>query len=138
MTNKKTLIISVSALFIVVMVLVCYLFIRQRTGQVVQVPTTASPKEVAQTFLSALANGDKNTANAMLQAHILNDPQYRPYWDKVKGLKLISLGEPVVNPRHRGGWFVPYIARLNSGETLKERVSVRNDSPGKQWQVDGF
>ncbi|MCX6345388.1 MAG: hypothetical protein NT018_10020 [Armatimonadetes bacterium] len=118
----------------VVIILVCYLFMRQPTGQN-QVPTKASPKEVAQAFLGALANGDRSTANAMLQSPALDDPKT---WDMLNGLKLTSLGEPVTNPQHRGGWFVPFAAQLKNGQMVNSQVSVRNDLPGGQWQVDGF
>ena len=108
---------------------------------------TSSPKAVAQTFFSSLANGDDNKAFAMLRGAPDNDPGFMntPRAKEIlqamqlcKGMTVKRIGEPFMDAQKRGWCYVPYVIQASDGEVRKGNLLLRNDdTPAKQWKIDG-
>jgi hypothetical protein len=94
-------------------------------------------RDAAQQFFTALGRNDWDTVNRM---HPFMTPilkRYPGWGEQLKGLEIVSLGEPFKSGQFPG-WFVPYEIRYRNGEIKKMNLAVRNDkNPQGLWQVDG-
>jgi RNA polymerase sigma factor (sigma-70 family) len=108
-----------------------------RVTQSLTTDDAAKAKQVANDFFVALGKGDWNQIAALCPpgfslADQLNDQQK----DELKGVQLISLGDPFKKPSY-AGVFVPYHIRFKDGEEKNFNLAVRNDNPEQKWYFDG-
>ena len=136
-----------------VVVMVCFYVIQRSSA-----PSPASSaKSMAQTFFNVLASGNTDKAAAMFD--IPGSPIKSKMHEKdreffvaleTQGTVTIKItGDAVMRDNNPSLWLVPYDMQIKNdfvlpngthvkaGDYSKQKLSVRNDNPLRQWFVDG-
>ena len=109
-----------------------------------------SPRDVAEAFFTAIANGKPDEAYSMLcgltYPTVVNDPKLLARISLVRhelqvyadsGLTIVSLGEATTDSRYPDDVYVPYKIKFKDGYAKTFRLAVRVDEMTHKWAVDG-
>ncbi len=122
-------------------------FNHQRTNsvqpnQMIQ-PTTLTPeraaqaKQTARDFFEALEKADWNKVDKLCPPGFgLSAKLGDENWNRLNGMKLVSLGNPFTKPPYPGV-YVPYEIQFKNGESKQYNLAVRQDNPAQTWYWDG-
>lgn len=97
--------------------------------------TAKSAEEAAKLWWSSFANNDWETV-CKLCPSLEKSSNFENFKQEYGGLQVMNIGIPFKSGQYPGE-FVPYKVKLKSGEIQEFNLALRNDNPGKIWQVDG-
>lgn len=108
-----------------------------RTAQALTTEQATQAKQTTQDFFDALGKADWNKiATLCPPGYALGDELNSQQKDELKGVQIISLGEPYKKWPYPGV-FVPYGIRFKDGSEKHFNLAVRNDNPEQKWYFDG-
>ena len=91
-----------------------------------------SPEEAVDKLFQALNEWDEPLLEVIFRGY----PLHRLETSGFRGCTLDKRGNAFKSGTY-GGVFVPCEIRLASGKKIKTRLALRNDNPGRVWEVDG-
>jgi predicted Ser/Thr protein kinase len=92
------------------------------------------PKQAAQAFFEACAQGDWGEAQKFMSGPV--DQDFKEY---MGGLKVVRLGEPFQSAISllNGDWFVPYEIQFKGGQIKKWNLALRRNPAARRYIFDG-
>lgn len=93
--------------------------------------STATAEEAARTIFEAMGRRDFASIAVTLGSYNVGRLE-----EAYGGLRVARIGEAFRSTGY-AGVFVPYAVVMPDGRLEKHNIALRNDNPGKVWQVDG-